>query len=101
MRDAYSSIYEKCDKKKSDKDKSTLVKEAIDTLLETGMINDKEYTSLMERGKVSSSLQKDLDKMSQQLKVYNKPRAIPPNAPPQGIGNKKVPGMMDYSKKND
>ena len=95
MRDAYSSIYEKCDKKKSDKNKTTIVKEAIDTLLEAGMIDDKEYKSLMERQET------DLEKMTRQLKVSNKPRAIPPNAPRKPLGDKKVPGMMDHSKRND
>ena len=55
----------------------------------------------MERGKISPSLQKDLDKMSQQLKVSNAPRVKPPNAPSKPLGDKKVPGMMDHSKKND
>ena len=95
MRDAYSSIYEKCDKNKSKHSKATVVKEALDTLLESGTINVEEHRSLMERQET------DLEKMSRQLKVSNAPRAIPPNAPPQGIGNKKVPGMMDHSKKND
>ena len=96
MRDAYSSIYSGAQPKDP-------IIEAIDTLLSNGIINEKEVQSLMERekGKYKESLQDDLAKMSQQLKVSNKPRAIPPNAPPKGIGDKKVPGMMDHSKRND
>ena len=96
MRDAYSSIYSK------EQPKDPII-EALDTLLSNGIINEKEVQSLMERekGKYNGSLQKDLAKMSQQLKVSNKPRAIPPNAPPKVLGDKKVPGMMDHSKRND
>ena len=96
MRDAYSSIYSGAQPKDP-------IIEAIDTLLSNGIINEKEVQSLMERekGKYNGSLQKDLAKMSQQLKVSNKPRAIPPNAPPKALGDKKVPGMMDHSKRND
>ena len=100
MRDAYDSIYESnCNSKKKAKKQS--VKEALDTLIESGIINEDELQSLMERGKISPSLQKDLDKMSQQLKVSNAPRVKPPNAPSKPVGDKKVPGMMDHSKKND
>ncbi len=88
MRDAYTSIYSKAQPKDP-------VTEAIDTLLSSGIINEDEVKSLMERKET------DLEKMTRQLKVSNAPRAIPPNAPSKPLGDKKLPGMMDHSKKND
>ena len=91
MRDAYSSIYKNV-QPKVDADPIT---EALGTLLSNGIISEEELKSLMERKET------DLEKMARQLKVSNKPRAIPPNAPPKTLGDKKVPGMMDHSKRND
>lgn len=94
MRDAYTSIYSKAQPKDP-------ITEALDILLSNGIINEDEVQSLMERGKVSPALQKDLDKMKQQLKVSNAPREKPANAPSKPLGDKKVPGMFDHSKRND
>jgi TPP-dependent pyruvate/acetoin dehydrogenase alpha subunit len=88
MRDAYSSIYSKSQPQDP-------ISEALDTLLTSGIISEDEHNSLMERQET------DLEKMTRQLKVSNKPRAIPPNAPSKPLGDKKVPGMMDHSKRND
>ena len=88
MRDAYSSIYSGAQPKDP-------IIEALDTLLSNGIITEDELNSLMERKET------DLEKMTRQLKVSNKPRAVPPNAPPKVLGDKKVPGMMDHSKRND
>ncbi len=93
MRDAYDSIYTKAP--------DTTITEALTLLHQKGIITEEEVQSLMERGKVSPALQKDLDKISQQLKVSNAPRVKPPNAPSKPLGDKKVPGMFDHSKKND
>ena len=88
MRDAYNSIYS------GTQPKDPII-EALDTLLASGIISEDELKSLIERQET------DLEKMTRQLKVSNKPRAIPPNAPPKVLGDKKVPGMMDHSKRND
>lgn len=93
MRDAYDSIYTKAP--------DTSITEALTLLQQKGIITEEEVQSLMERGKVSPALQKDLDKMSQQLKVSNAPRVKPKDAPFKPLGNEKVPGMMDHSKRND
>ena len=96
MRDAYSSIYSGAQPKDP-------IIEAIDTLLSNGIINEKEVQSLMEREKVkyNGSLKDDLAKMKRHLDASKKPRAIPPNAPRKPLGDKKVPGMIDHSQRND
>ena len=88
MRDAYSSIYSKVQPKDP-------ITEALDTLLSNGIISEDELKSLMERQET------DLEKMTRQLKVSNAPRVKPPNAPSKPLGDKKVPGMFDHSKRND
>lgn len=87
MRDAYDSIYTKAP--------DTTITEALDTLLSNGIISEDEFNTLMKREET------DLEKMTRQLKVSNAPRVKPKDAPPKTLGDKKVPGMMDHSKKND
>ena len=88
MREAYSSIYSSAQPKDP-------ISEALDTLLTSGIISENELKSLMERKETP------LEQMTRQLKVSNKPRAIPPNAPRKPVGDKGGPGMMDHSKRND
>ena len=87
MRDAYDSIYTKAP--------DTSITEALTLLQQKGIITEEEHKSLMERQET------DLEKMTRQLKVSNAPRVKPPNAPSKPLGDKKIPGMMDHSKKND
>ena len=87
MRDAYDSIYTKAP--------DTSITEALTLLQQKGIITEDEHKSLMERQET------DLEKMTRQLKVSNAPRVKPPNAPSKPLGDKKIPGMMDHSKKND
>ena len=87
MRDAYDSIYTKAP--------DTSIAEALTLLQQKGIITEDEHKSLMERQET------DLEKMTRQLKVSNAPRVKPPNAPSKPLGDKKIPGMMDHSKKND
>jgi len=54
-----------------------------------------------EERKPNPYLQKQLDTMRKQLKVSNTPRKKPENVSPKPLGDKKVPGMFDHSKKND
>jgi|14_taG_2_1085336.scaffolds.fasta_scaffold33520_3 TPP-dependent pyruvate/acetoin dehydrogenase alpha subunit len=88
MRDAYSSIYSKPQPQDP-------ISEALDTLLTSGIISEDELKSLMERKETP------LEQMTRQLKVSNAPRVKPPNAPSKPLGDKKVPGMFDHSKRND
>ena len=87
MRDAYDSIYTKAP--------DTSITEALTLLQQKGIITEDEFKTLMTREET------DLEKMTRQLKVSNAPRVKPPNAPSKPLGDKKVPGMMDHSKKND
>ena len=87
MRDAYDSIYTKAP--------DTSIAEALTLLQQKGIITEDEHKSLMERQET------DLEKMTRQLKVSNAPRVKPANAPSKPLGDKKIPGMMDHSKKND
>jgi len=88
MRDAYSSIYSKPQPQDP-------ISEALDTLLTSGIISEDELKSLMERKETP------LEQMTRQLKVSNAQRVKPPNAPSKPLGDKKVPGMFDHSKRND
>ena len=88
MRDAYSSIYSKSQPQDP-------ISEALDTLLTSGIISEDELKSLMERKETP------LEQMTRQLKVSNAQRVKPPNAPSKPLGDKKVPGMFDHSKRND
>ena len=54
-----------------------------------------------EERKPNPYLKKQLDTMRQQLKVSNAPRKKPADVSPKPLGDKKVPGMFDHSKKND
>ena len=87
MRDAYDSIYTKSP--------DTTITEALTLLHQKGIITEDELKTLMTREET------DLEKMTRQLKVSNAPRVKPKDAPPKTLGDKKIPGMMDHSKKND
>lgn len=97
MRDAYNSIYESnCNSKK--KTKKVAVKEALDTLIESGIIDEDEFNNLNERN--DKALEMVKAKLKGQLHDPKKPK--PANAPSRGpIGDKGGPGMPDYTKKND
>ena len=106
MRDAYNSIYESnCNSKK--KTKKVAVKEALDTLIESGIIDEDEFQTLMERGKPSPALQKEIDDMNQKLKVSNDKngktkKSNKPNATPKPIGDEaRVPGMFNHGNRKD
>ncbi len=87
MRDAYDSIYTKSS--------DTSITEALTLLQQRGIITEDEFKTLMTREET------DLEKMTRQLKVSNAPRVKPKDAPSKPLGDKKVPGMFDHSKKND
>ena len=87
MRDAYDSIYTEAP--------DTSITEALTLLQQKGIITEDEFKTLMTREET------DLEKMSRQLKVSNAPRVKPKDAPSKPLGDKKVPGMFDHSKKND